>query len=76
MKVEVTRDPTFRFGIPRPVFENTPGLSELVGLVPIPAPDNERSISVRNLTHDAKATGSKIRLIENWNKEFRERARR
>jgi serine/threonine protein kinase len=74
MRVDVTREPDLRFGIPEPAFDSPPVLSEIPSIRP--APDGERFIAVGDRAEDTEETGYKVLLIENWYEEFRENSRR
>ncbi len=71
MTVEVTHEPTLRFGIPRRAFDVSPNLADFAYISP--APDGERFVSVRSRDEDATGNGSQILMIENWFDEFRKR---
>jgi serine/threonine protein kinase len=74
MQVDVTREPTLRFGIPRATFDSSPEIAEFASL--IPSPDGERFITVRGEDDDAKQSEYQLLLIENWYEEFRDGIRR
>ncbi len=74
LSVDVTRDPTLRFGIPRPAFAVMPAIdTNSWGIRP--APDGKRFIAVGEPKDDvleSGETGFKLQLIENWYEEFRD----
>ena len=74
MRVEVTREPSLRFGIPQLVFPAKPDIAEFA--IINAAPDGERFVSVRGRDEEAAAAGYKLLLIENWFEEFRDEVRR
>lgn len=69
--VKLFREPEIRFGLPEPVFETMPDISEYDAIRP--APDGERFISTRGRDADEEKTGFSLSIVEHWAEEFREK---
>ncbi len=70
IRVSLTREPEIRFGLPEPVFETMPDISQVDMIQP--TPNGEKFISTRGRADDEKETGFSLSLIEHWAEEFRD----